>query len=81
MWILYPAYDKPVYSVRLEYFRDGVEDFNMMYLSRQLPPEIKAQIDREIAKVAPVMGKMNPDPVLMNEVRLKIGDLLEKHLK
>ncbi|MBE6365108.1 MAG: DUF4091 domain-containing protein [Lentisphaerae bacterium] len=81
VWILYPAYDKPVYSVRLEYFRDGVEDFNMMYLSRQLPPEIKAQIDREIARVAPVMGKMNPDPVLMYEVRLMIGNLLEKHLK
>ncbi|MBE6359692.1 MAG: DUF4091 domain-containing protein [Lentisphaerae bacterium] len=80
VWILYPAYDKPVYSARLEYFRDGVEDFNMMILAETLPQEIAAQIKSEVAKITPVMGKCDPDPVKMYEIRNRIGDILEKNL-
>ena len=81
VWILYPGYDKPVYSARLEYFRDGVEDFNMMYLTRKLPPQIREQLDKEIARVVPVMGKTNPDITVMNEVRNRIGETLDKYLE
>ncbi|MBE6375947.1 MAG: DUF4091 domain-containing protein [Lentisphaerae bacterium] len=79
VWILHPGYDKPVYSARLEYYRDGVEDFNMMCMMKDLPAEVRAELEAEIAKVAPLMGKMNPDPEQMYEIRCKIGDALERY--
>ena len=81
IWILYPGYEKPIYSARLEYFRDGIEDFNMFYLSKDLPPEAKKEVDDLIALVAPVLKKMNYDPILMYETRNKIGDIIDKHSK
>ena len=81
VWILYPGYDKPVYSARLEYFRDGVEDFNMFWMTKKLPPEAQKEINALIAQVAPVLGKMNYDPVLMYNIRNQIGNILEKYAK
>lgn len=81
VWILHPGYEKPVYSARLEYYRDGVEDFNMMSMIKELPAGVRAELEAEIAKVAPLMGRMNPDPVLMYEIRCKIGEALDKHMK
>ena len=81
VWLLYPSFDKPVYSVRLEYFRDGVEDFDMMCLTRALPADVKAALDREIARVAPETGRTIPDLMLMHEVREKIGETLDQHFQ
>ena len=80
-WILYPGYEKPIYAARLEYFRDGVEDFNMFMLSRKLPEKAKKQIDALIARIVPENAEMNDDPVLMYEIRNQIGDILDKNFK
>ena len=79
-WILYPGYEKPIYSARLEYFRDGVEDYNMFALSRKLPAEKKAVVDKMISTIAPKEAEMSEDPVLMYEIRNQIGDYLDKNL-
>lgn len=79
-WILYPGYEKPIYAVRLEYFRDGVEDYNMFCLSRKLPAAKKAVVDKMISTVAPKEAEMSQDPVLMYEIRNQIGDYLDKNL-
>lgn len=81
VWLLYPSADKPVYSVRLEYFRDGVEDFNMMKLMEKLPPEIRTRLEKEIESIAPAFGKTSLDPVRLAEVRRRIGETLDKNLK
>lgn len=80
-WMLYPAKDKPVYSVRLEYFRDGIEDFNMMELMKQLPDKVRTELEKEIRAVAPAFGPTLQDPVRLTLIRRKIGSALEKHLK
>ena len=81
VWLLYPSDKKPVYSVRLEYFRDGVEDFNMMRLTEKLPPAVRAELEKEIRSIAPVSGKTSTDPLKLTLVRRKIGETLERHLR
>jgi hypothetical protein len=81
VWMLYPTKDKPIYSVRLEYFRDGVEDFNMMELTKKLDENTKTQLEKEIQKVAPIFGPTSMDIGLLDKVRKLIGDTLEKKLK
>ncbi len=80
-WILYPGYEKPVYAARLEYFRDGMEDFNMFMLAKKLlPASKKAEFEALINKVAPKNAEMSQDPVLMYQVRDQIGELLSENL-
>ena len=79
-WILYPGYEKPIYAARLEYFRDGVEDYNMFCLSRKLPAAKKAVVDQMISKIAPKDKEMSQDPVLMYQTRNEIGEYLDKNL-
>ena len=67
--------------MRLEYFRDGVEDFNMMKLMEKLPPEIRTRLEKEIESIAPALGKTSLDPVRLAEVRRRIGETLDKNLK
>jgi hypothetical protein len=81
IWILYPGNEKPIYSARLEYFRDGIEDFNMLWMTKELPPEAKKEVDALVAEIAPVLGKLNYDPILMYETRNKIGNILDKYSK
>ena len=81
VWMLYPTKSKPIYSVRLEYFRDGVEDFNMMTLTKKLDKNTKDLLDKEIQSVAPIFGKTSMDIEKLDKVRKLIGDTLEKKLK
>ncbi len=81
-WMLYPAKasEKPIYSVRVEYFRDGVEDFNMMALMKKLPAATQAKLNKEISSIAPAAGQMVFDPVKLTDIRRKIAEALEKGL-
>ena len=67
--------------MRLEYFRDGIEDFNMMELMKQLPDNVRNDLEKEIRTIAPAFGPTLQDPVRLTLIRRKIGSALEKHLK
>lgn len=81
VWMLYPTKSKPIYSVRLEYFRDGVEDFNILELTKKLDKNTKALLDKEIQRIAPIFGSTSMDIGQVDRVRKLIGDTLEKKLK
>ena len=51
-WLLYPSDGEPVYSVRMEYFRDGMEDFNLMEFVKKLPEMERRRAEQRIAEVS-----------------------------
>jgi len=73
-WLLYPSEGEPVYSVRMEYFRDGVEDFNLMEFVRQLPEGEKALLERRIAEISSDKTALLVDPVRIAAVRHLVGE-------
>ena len=68
-------------TIRVENFRDGVEDFNMMRLTEKLPLPVRAELEKEIRSIAPVSGKTSTDPHKLTLARRKIGETLERHLR
>ena len=75
-WILYPSDGEPVYSVRMEYFRDGVEDFNLMALSRGLPKADRVRLERSIAEISSDRSALLADPVRVAAVRRLVAEAL-----
>lgn len=80
VWLLYPSREEPVTSVRLEYFRDGVEDYRYLELVKLLPREKRAELERKIIEIAPAYGSTSIDPVRLRDVRRQIGTALEQAL-
>lgn len=75
-WLLYPSEGEPVYSVRMEYFRDGVEDFNLMGLVRGLPEEERLRVERRIAEISTDRSALVADPVRVAAVRRLVAEAL-----
>ena len=77
-WLLYPSDGEPVYSVRMEYFRDGVEDFNLLQLSRRLPKDVRAKLEKEIAGISSDHAALCTDPAKVAAVRRKVAEALSR---
>ena len=75
-WLLYPSSGEPVYSVRMEYFRDGVEDFNLMQLARRLPKDVREKLERVIAEVASDHSALRIDPAAVARERRMVAEAL-----
>ena len=73
-WLLYPSEDEPVYSVRMEYFRDGVEDFNLMELVKKLPEQERRRVERSIAEISSDRSALLADPVRVAAVRRLVAE-------
>ncbi len=79
VWLLYPTSGTPVASVRLEFFRDGIEDY--MYLE-MLSPEDRKRLAPEIESVAPRYGSTeSADPAKLLALRRKMAAALEASSK
>lgn len=74
VWLFYPSEGTPVPSVRLEYFRDGIEDYNYFELLKEKGD--KTQLLKEIFEISPEFGPLDADIVKMHKLRLRIGDAL-----
>ncbi len=75
-WLLYPSEDEPVYSVRMEYFRDGAEDFKLLELVRSLPVEAQLRLERRIAEISSDHTALLTDPVRVAAVRRLVAEAL-----
>jgi len=75
-WLLYPSDGEPVYSVRMEYFRDGVEDFNLMELVKRLPESERIRLERRIAEISSDSSALWADPVRVAAVRRIVAKAL-----
>ena len=78
-WLIYPMQrpdEAPIASVRLEIFRDGIEDFAYFELMRSLPDEQREAFTREILEIAPLVGEPVPDITKMADLRDRIGAAL-----
>ena len=75
-WLLYPSEGEPVYSVRMEYFRDGAEDYSLMELAKRLPDDVRAGLERRIAEVSSDRSALQVDPVRVAAVRRLIAEAL-----
>ena len=73
-WLLYPSEGEPVYSVRMEYFRDGVEDFNLMELVKKLPERERGRVERSIAEISSDRSALLADPVRVAAVRRLVAE-------
>ena len=73
-WLLYPSYGEPVYSVRMEYFRDGVEDFNLMELVKKLPEMERRRVERSIAEISSDKSALKADPLRVAAVRRLVAE-------
>ena len=75
-WLLYPSDGESVYSVRMEYFRDGVEDFNLMELVKRLPEGERLRLERRIAEISSDSSALLADSVRVAAVRRMVADAL-----
>ena len=75
-WLLYPSEGEPVYSVRMEYFRDGAEDFKLLELVRTLPAEARLRLERRIAEISSDHSALLADPVRVASVRRLVAETL-----
>ena len=73
-WLLYPSEGEPVYSVRMEYFRDGVEDFNLMEMVKRLPEQERRRVERSIAGISSDRSALLTDPVRVAAVRRLVAE-------
>ena len=62
-----------VYSVRMEYFRDGVEDFNLMGLVKKLPERERRRVEQRIAEISSDKSALLADPVRVAAVRPSVS--------
>jgi len=76
-WLVYPSQGEQIYSVRTEYFRDGVEDFNLMKLAERLPAETRARLEAKIAAAVSTEGPLRFDPVLIRDIRRAVAAAVE----
>jgi hypothetical protein len=81
VWLLYPSSHGPVLSVRLEYFRDGIDDFSYFELLKKLPDSKQKSLKKAIYKIAPEFGKTVIDPEALLATRNLIGDALSRNNK
>ena len=75
-WLLYPSAGDPVYSVRMEYFRDGAEDFELLRLADALPEPERTELAKRIAEISSDSSALAVDPERMSEVRRLVADTL-----
>ena len=80
-WLLYPSEGEPVYSVRMEYFRDGMEDFKLLELVRTLPAEARLRLERRIAEISSDRSALSTDPAKVAAVRRLVAEALAAHQK
>ena len=80
-WLLYPSEDEPVYSVRMEYFRDGVEDFNLMEMVKRLPEDERLRLERHIAEISSDSSALLTDPVMVAAVRRIVAKALTRQTR
>ena len=78
--LLYPGkkvgIDGPVSSLRLEVFRDGLEDFDYLAIAdRLLGPDVTKGY---VARVARNLTDYQRDPTKLEQVRRELGDAIEK---
>ena len=76
VWLFYPSKGEPVASVRLEYFRDGIEDFEYFELLKSR--NNGDQLLKEVLTVTPKFSSPDYDLVKIHNLRLKIGEVLAK---
>ena len=79
VWLFYPSSEEPFPSVRLEYFRDGIEDYVYFKLL-----EDKDKNNKALGKVFEISPKFAPakiDIKGMHDLRMRIGDMLDKSAK
>ena len=65
-----------MYSVRMEYFRDGVEDFNLLALVKRLPEDERNRLERRIAEISSDRSALLADPVKVAAVRRLVAEAL-----
>lgn len=78
--LVYPGYyagvDGPVGSIRIEYIRDGIEDY--MYL-KMIERELgKAEADKYISRISTDLLEYNEDPEVLLQARYEMGQALEE---
>ena len=73
-WLLYPSYGEPVYSVRMEYFRDGAEDYALMELAKTLPTAERLRVERSIAEISSDKSALKADPLCVAAVRRLVAE-------
>jgi hypothetical protein len=76
-WLFYPSKKNPVPSVRLEYFRDGIEDYTYFKLLEKRS-NAKNALLKEVLKLSPKFAPPELDVAKLHELRLKIGNSLEQ---
>ena len=82
VWLFYPNKTEPQPSVRLEYFRDGIEDFTYFEILKNLSSEEIKKIEKEIFKIVPKYR--DSDYTSLEKIvslREKIGETIERLTK
>ena len=58
----------------MEYFRDGVEDFNLMELVKKLPKQERRRVERSIAEISSARSARLAYPVRVAAVRRLVAE-------
>lgn len=73
-FLFYPGADGPIPSIRLEALRDGIEDYEYLYLLRERLDHAKAKGNVDPAVVAQAEHLLNIDPKLVESLRAYAKD-------
>ncbi len=84
--LLYPGPEGPVPSLRWELVREGIEDYEYLYLLHKalgrkgLDPKLKARGERllDVREICSSFTEYTRDPEVLEARRLEIGELLER---
>ena len=76
VWLFYPSKDEPIPSVRLEYFRDGIEDYTYFELLKNRSNA--KELLEKCFEISPKFAPLDMDIVKVHNLRLKMGKLLDK---
>lgn len=75
-WLIYPGRDwTPLPSVRLENIRDGIEDYEYLWLLRELDPENKLLVVGD--DISQSLTKYCRDPKTIEAKRLAVARAIE----
>lgn len=79
-WLIYPknAGEPPIASLRLEIFRDGIEDYCYFEMMKTLPQKFQKEMYEEILSVVPLQGDPKADLLKMRQIRDRIGNALSQ---
>lgn len=77
-WLLYPSEGEPVYSVRMEYFRDGAEDFSLFRLADGLEKGDRDALERQVAEISCDRSALLADPAKVAAVRRAVLESLSR---